>query len=183
MSNQPTIYYLPGHGGLISKGLGEGLASRGWAVKGRETVGDFRALSFQQKIDLIAQDLENLFWHDNAHVIAVSFGAYLFLHAQAQLAPYIGKVLLISPIVGEFSNEQIGMGFIPPRSKRLKELALSKQYPAPINCHIHVGSEDWQSNPHNVTEFAELVGIPVTMVPQAGHTLGKAYVSGLLDRW
>jgi hypothetical protein len=83
MSNQPTIYYLSGHGGLISKGLGEGLASRGWAVKGRETVGDFRALSFQQKIDLIAQDLENLFWHDNAHVIAVSFGAYIFLHAQA----------------------------------------------------------------------------------------------------
>ena len=40
---------------------------------------------------------------------------------------------------------------------------------------------DWQSNPENVTKFASLLGLPVTVVPHAGHQLPKEYVSLLLD--
>jgi alpha-beta hydrolase superfamily lysophospholipase len=180
---QRTAYYLPGHGGQVSTGLGEGLASRGWAAVGRETIGDFRRLPFQQQVDAVAQDLREYFWREDGHVVAVSFGAYLFLHAQAQLPPYVGNVLLLSPIVGQFSNDQMRMGFIPPRADKLKDLAESNQYPAPMNCHIHVGSEDWQSNPGNVTAFANKVGLQVTVVPNAGHNLGKQYVGSLLDQW
>lgn len=180
---QKTAYYLPGHGGQVSTGLGEGLASRGWAAVGRETIGDFRRLPFQQQVDAVAQDLREHFWREDAHVVAVSFGAYLFLHAQAQLPPYVGNVLLLSPIVGQFSSDEMGLGFIPPRADKLKDLAESDQYPAPLNCHIHVGSEDWQSNPSNVTVFAKKVGLQVTVVPNAGHQLGKQYVGSLLDQW
>ncbi len=150
---------------------------------GRETIGEFRRLPFQEQIDAVAQDLHNLFWREDAHVVAVSFGAYLFLHAQAQLPPFIGKVLLLSPIVGQFSNNEIGLGFIPPRADRLKELAQARLFPAPLHCQIHVGSEDWQSIPSNVSAFAEILGIPVTVVPNAGHQLGKKYVGTLLDQW
>jgi len=180
---QRTAYYLPGHGGQVATGLGEGLASRGWAAVGRETIGDFRRLPFQQQVDAVAQDLREHFWREDAHVVAVSFGAYLFLHAQAQLPPYVGSVLLLSPIVGQFSSDEMGLGFIPPRADKLKDLAESDQYPAPLNCHIHVGSEDWQSNPSNVTAFAKKVGLQVTVVPNAGHQLGKQYVGSLLDQW
>ena len=114
-------------------------------------------------------------------VIANSFGGYLLLHALAKLPPYIGKILLLSPIVGEFSSEEISMGFIPPYADRLSELASTNQYPAPMNCSFHVGSEDWQSNPENVTVFARALGLPVTVVPNAGHQLPKEYVSLLLD--
>jgi hypothetical protein len=41
-----SIYYLPGHGGRLRTGLGEGLFSRGFDVSGRETVGEFRSLPF-----------------------------------------------------------------------------------------------------------------------------------------
>ena len=183
IAEQRTAYYLPGHGGKVSTGLGEGLASRGWAAVGRETIGDFRKLPFQQQVDAVAQDLREHFWREDAHVVAVSFGAYLFLHAQAQLPPYVGNVLLLSPIVGQFSSDEMGLGFIPPRADKLKDLAESDQYPAPLNCHIHVGSEDWQSNPSNVTAFAKKVGLQVTVVPNAGHQLGKQYVGSLLDQW
>lgn len=183
IAEQRTAYYLPGHGGQVSTGLGEGLASRGWAAVGRETIGDFRKLPFQQQVDAVAQDLREHFWREDAHVVAVSFGAYLFLHAQAQLPPYVGNVLLLSPIVGQFSSDEMGLGFIPPRADKLKDLAESDQYPAPLNCHIHVGSEDWQSNPSNVTAFAKKVGLQVTVVPNAGHQLGKQYVGSLLDQW
>lgn len=178
-----TVYYLPGRGGLISTGLGEGLTDRGWSVTGRETTGSFRELSFQQQVDVISGDLVEKFSREDAHVVAVSYGAYLFLHAQAQLSPFVGKVLLLSPVVGKFSNEDVGIGFVPPRAKKLRELAEAGAYPTPLNCEIHLGSEDWQSNPVNVKAFAEKLGIPVTIVPDAGHQLGKEYVGSLLDRW
>jgi len=48
---------------------------------------------------------------------------------------------------------------------------------------ILVGSEDWQSNPSNVTAFADLLGITVNIVQNDGHSLDKDYVSHQLDRW
>ena len=152
-------------------------------VVGRETVGEFKSLEFSQQVDLIANDIEQNFWHEDAQVIANSYGGYLFLHAQAQLKPFIGRVMLLSPIVGEFSTEEILMGFIPPYSKRLFELASQSMYPTPIDCEIHVGSEDWQSNPTNVTAFADQLGITVNIVQNGGHSLNKDYVSQQLDRW
>ena len=178
-----SVYYLPGHGGRLSKGLGEGLMDRGFDICGRETVGEFRALRFADQVELVAEDLRTECWHPHAQVIANSFGAYLFLHAQALLPPFIGKVLLLSPIVGEFSEEGASIGFIPPRSDRLLRLAQSGAYPTPMHCEIHVGARDWQSNPDHVRKLAALLDLPVTVVPDAGHMLGKEYVGQLLDGW
>lgn len=179
----PSIYYLPGHGGRLGTGLGEGLASRGFEVAGRETVGDFRRLPFTEQVALVAQDLRLNYWQEDACVIANSFGAYLFLNAQAQLPAYVGHVLLLSPIVGEFSNDDTGMGFIPPHSEFLRNLVTSGRYPVPKHCEIHVGEHDWQCNPNDVIEFAGHLGVQVTIVPNTGHMLGKTYVSAVLDRW
>ena len=178
-----TIYLLCGHGGRITNGLGQELSRRGYDVVGRETVGDFKKLDFDEQVAIIAEDLTANFWHEDARVIANSYGAYLFLHAQTKMDAFIGKVLLLSPIVGEFSNEDIRMGFIPPYSKRLFELASSGSYPRLKQCEIHVGSEDWQSNPQNVTAFADLLDIAVSVVQGDGHSLSKQYVSAQLDRW
>ena len=178
-----TIYLLCGHGGRITNDLGQELSRRGYDVVGRETVGDFKRLDFNEQVAMIAEDLKANFWHEDARVIANSYGAYLFLHAQAMRDAFIGKVMLLSPIVGEFSNEDIRMGFIPPYSKRLFELASSRSYPRLKQCEIHVGSEDWQSNAQNVTAFADLLDISVSVVKDEGHSLPKQYVSAQLDRW
>ena len=178
-----SIYYLPGHGGQISTGLGEGLLSRGYDVSGRETTGEFRKLRFTEQMEIIAEDLQSDYWNEDACVVANSFGAYLFLNAQRLMTPYIGKVLLLSPIIGEFSSEEIKMGFIPPQAGKLMEMADSGNYPTPKQCEIHVGDQDWQSDPESVKRWAGILGIPVTIVPNAGHSLGKSYVSSVLDRW
>ena len=177
------IYYLPGRGGRLQTGLGKALTSSGLSVSGRETVGDFVKLSFQEQIELVAQDLKDHFWSESSRVIANSFGAYLFLQAQTLLPPYIGKVLLLSPIVGEFSSNETGTHFIPPRSGKLKKLAQEGRYPAPAHCEIHVGELDWQSDPASVSELGRLLELPVTVVPKAGHMLPKEYVGGVLDQW
>ena len=178
-----AVYYLPGAGGQLITGLGQGLLDRGFNVVGRETRGDFRSLPFDEQVRSVMQDLREHFWHERAKVVCNSFGAYLFLHAQAQMDAFIGRVLLLSPIVGEFSNEHSKMSFSPPRPKRLLYLAQAGQFNAPAQCEIHVGENDWQSVPAQVQAFGVFTGIPVTLVPGSGHNLSKAYVGPLLDRW
>jgi hypothetical protein len=56
------------------------------------------------------------------------------------------------------------------------------KFPTPKKCEIHVGSEDWQSQPDVTLEFGKLTGIRVTIAEGKGHDLGKDYVGPLLDR-
>ena len=178
-----SIYFLPGHGGRISNGLGQELARRGFDVLGRETVGDFKKLDFDVQVETVAADLKASFWHGDARVIANSYGAYLLLLALSSLTTFPGKILLLSPIVGEFSNDQTRIGFIPPYANRLHALASKGLYPIPNNCQIHVGSQDWQSIPDNVTAFGALIHAQVTVLEGVGHSLPKEYVASLLDNW
>jgi len=167
----------------LATGLGQALRDRGCNVTGRETRDEFRTLGFEHQLQIIREDLQTHFWHEQARVICNSYGSYLFLHAQAGMVLFPGRVLMLSPIVGEFTSDETRTTFSPPRPTRLKELAEAGQFPAPARSEIHVGSDDWQSIPANVQAFGALTGIPVTVVPDGGHNLPKAYVGGLLDRW
>ena len=180
---QKTIYYLPGRGGRLDIGLGQHLLERGYDLTGRATVDEFNRLSFAEQVDTVAQDISTHFWDANARIIANSFGAYLFLYAQIQLAPFPGKVLLLSPIVGESTNEATATTFVPPRAAQLFKLASSGRYSTPFNCQMHVGSEDWQCNPENVQSLAELMQVKAFVVEGAGHSLPKGYLGPLLDKW
>ena len=178
-----VIYYLPGMGGNLNRGLGQGLRNRGLRIMGRETIGEFRKLRFQDQLDIISEDLVREFWTKESRILANSFGAYLFLHAQAQLDSFPGRVLILSPIVGEFGDEKTRLNFIPPRSGRLFELAQTSSYPTLANMQAHVGSEDWQSNPEAVAKLGQLLNFSVKVVPGGGHNLGVSYVSNVLDKW
>ena len=180
---KPLIYYLPGHGGRLDTGLGQELMRRGFDIVGRATVDDFRKLSFTEQVNTIAKDLEDHHWHSDSRVIANSFGAYLFLHAQTQLKPFIGKVLLLSPILGEFGNTEIRMNFIPARAGVLQDLIAKGEFNTPVHCEIHVGSEDWQSNPESVLEFARLTGVKASIAEGSGHSIARSYMKEVLDQW
>lgn len=176
-----TAYYLPGMGGRLSTGLGKGIHERGYKVVGRETLGEFQKYSFQDKIDLVANDLEEHFWHEESKVIVNSFGAYLFLHAQLQMKPYPGRVLMLSPIIGGSNHNETMMRFYPPRADTLLQAATDGVFPCPLNAQIHVGSEDWQSGPEGVVSFGSNTGMPVSVVDKQGHMLSVDYVGNLLD--
>jgi hypothetical protein len=176
-----TAYYLPGMGGRLNTGLGRGIHDLGYKVVGRETRGDFQKYNFQDKIDLVANDLEQHFWYEEAKVVVNSFGAYLFLHAQLQIKPYPGKVLILSPVIGGSNHDETMMRFYPPRADVLAHAVKDGVFPCPLNAAIHVGSVDWQSDPEGVMSFGEAVGLPVSVVDGQGHMLSVDYVGGLLD--
>ena len=177
------IYYLPGMGGRLDAGLGEELLRRGFALSGRETIGAFKKLRFGEQVDAVKQDLVERFWVPEAQVIANSFGGYLFLHAQLGLAPFPGRVLLLSPTIGSTEQSTTGMRFYPPRADILKQTAKAGRFPKLDNIEVHVGEEDWQAGPKSIVEFCKAAGVQVHVVPGRGHTLGADYVGALLESW
>ena len=177
------VYYLPGWAGRLNTGLGQGLMERGFDVSGRETRDEFRDLPFLEQVQLVANDLQNYFWAPESKVVANSFGAYLFLNALPLLPPYVGKVLLLSPIIGTFEDEATARTFEPPYPERLKQLLDEGKIPRPMNIEVHTGSEDWQSSPTGVTSFFAKLEVPVTIAEGRGHMLGADYVGNLLDSW
>lgn len=184
MSNhERAIYYLPGRGGRVDEGLGLALQNRGFSVYGRQMFGEFQRLRFSDQVQVIAEDLKNEFWNENSLVVANSFGAYLYLHAQALLDSFPGKVLLLSPIIGASATPGNGPRFSPPFADRLHQLAQGGELATPTRCEIHVGEHDWQCQTEDIRIFGKLTGIPVMIVPECGHLLSHSYVSDLLDRW
>jgi len=178
-----TIYYLTGRGGQLNKGLGEAILERGYKLSGREMSGAFAQLPFQNQLDLITKDLQDGFWHRNAKVIAVSYGAYLLLHALTELEPYVGSVLLLSPVLGGVTNGSTMRYFSPPRADKLMRLVEGGAFPVPNKIEIHVGDSDWQSPYQRAVKFTEAVGGGCKVVPDTGHQLGKDYVASVLDEW
>ena len=176
-----TIYYLPGNGGRLNAGLGAELLRRGFSLEGREQIAAFRDLTFEEKISLIAEDLKNNHWRQDALVIANSIGAYQFLHAQSMLPAFVGKVVLLSPIIGEAFDPAINRMYVPPRAGKLQRLIEQGEFNAPLNCEIHVGEHDWQANPDEVVKLAHRVGFKVNIVPGSGHQLDRVYVGEVLS--
>ena len=75
------------------------------------------------------------------------------------------------------------MNFVPARDGVLQFMATNGVLNVPQDCEIHVGSEDWQSNPKSVLEFSRLTGVKSTVLPEMGHALDRNYVQSLLDIW
>jgi hypothetical protein len=183
MTKAHDIYYLPGRESAINQGLGLELLDRGHNLAGREMSGTFARLQFQDQIDLIAQDIQNDFWTETAQIIAVSYGAYLLLHALSALDPYPGQILLLSPILGGATSTESMRFFRPPRADRLMALAEEGSFPIPARIEIHVGEDDWQSQPDRVSKFSIAVGGIHKILPNVGHNLEKPYVRKVLDNW
>jgi hypothetical protein len=135
------------------------------------------------QIQTVAKDLQSHFWRENARVVANSFGAYLFLNAQGLLPSFPGKVMLLSPIVGAFDHPDKTMRFSPPMPTRLMDLTTAGQLPRPARAEIHVGEQDWQAHPEQVSRLAAFLHIPVHIVAGNGHMLDHGYGGRALDGW
>lgn len=183
ISARREIYYLPGMGGRLDQGLGQGLLKRGYSLTGRETAGDFKRLRFADQLEAVRTDLLGQFWHPDGLVIANSYGGYLFLHAQIELDAFPGRVLLLSPVIGQAANPRLAVRFFHPRADVLSKVSLEGGFPRPANIEVHLGADDWQAGPQALVDFCDALEIRVHVAHGRGHALGIDYVGSVLDRW
>ena len=177
------IYYLPGRNGELNAGLGMAIQQRGYQVEGREITSDFAGISFQEQINVIKVDLRDGYWESGSEVVAVSYGAYLLMHALSEMKSFPGKILLLSPILGGATDEKHYASFQPPRADRLMKRVYAGKFCKPESLEVHVGDGDWQSNPVRVAQLGEKIGADVFFASDTGHQLGSNYVSCVLDQW
>ena len=72
-----TVYYLPRMGGRLETGLGRGIIQRGYSDVGRATLGAFKKLKFQEKIDIVTADLVESFWSVSVFTFSNQYASFL----------------------------------------------------------------------------------------------------------
>lgn len=174
-----SVYLLPGRSNSLRE-IGKHIAGWGLDVCGRELVAPFASWPFSDQLSVIKQDLNANYWHEDAHIIGHSYGGYLLLHALAELPPFPGHVLLLSPVLGAAIDPKNFMASYPPRAKRLLELARAEQFPIPNSLLIHTGAADSGCDPRLAERLGQLLGGKVHVVAGQGHELAPAYVECVL---
>lgn len=166
-----TVYYLPGRGVRLTGGLGSFLSGFGIVV-GRELTVDFAKLSFGEQVDLVRADLSG----QDYLVVANSYGCYLLLNALFELPGHEGKILLLSPVLGDAENPETGMVYCPPRAQRFMESLRSGRLRLGAAIHVLVGSEDWQCNREALGLLKGLDDVYVKEVEGEGHRIPSSVV-------
>jgi hypothetical protein len=171
--NGCAAYYLPGRHESLDRGPGAVLAARGYAVSGRTLCADFARLAFPEQTALVGQDLKARHWSVAGVAVGRSYGAYLLLHALADLPPFPGQVVLFAPILGAVLADRHGVirGAIPPQADRLPALARSGRFPAPASLDIYLGDEDGGCDAELGARFAAAAAGRLHILAGVGHEI------------
>jgi len=180
MANK-RVYFLPGRGEGLSDGVGRLITTMGYSIRGRETVRDFAQLRFAEQLVLIKSDLQTTSWKPDATLVARSHGAYLLLNTLAEMSPFPGRILLLSPVLGAAVANNGFYVSRPPRAERFANVVENGEFPIPRYLEIHTGGEDNGCDPQLANRFAALVsGTRLQIVAGAGHDLGDEYTRSAL---
>jgi hypothetical protein len=181
MTVDRRVYFLPGRQERVSDGLGSAIVRAGFSICGHEIVNDFARLRFAEQLSLIRSDLQTTFWKPDARIIARSYGAYLLLNTLAEMSPFPGRILLLSPVLGAAVANNGFYVSRPPRADRFANVVESGEFPGPRYLEIHTGSEDNGCDPQLADRFAALVSdTRLHIVAGAGHDLGDEYTRSAL---
>lgn len=173
------VLYITGRGGSLNKGLAAYLAS---SVKGFEGVAvDTQFLKKRplEQVEFIRQKMVK----DPARlVIANSYGAYLVLHALAQIEDLTPEnVLLLSPLLGVGRGQGGFYMNIPPLLSRLEEAFATGALTRPKSIKFLVGELDQQINSEQVGFLDQYFGLgSVHVFPEEGHMLSPQSIQKAL---
>lgn len=180
MSNE-QVYILPGRGEKFGTGLALLIYRAGYEIHGHEISGAFARLRFSEQLALISCDLQATSWNADAKLVARSYGAYLLLNTLAEMNPFPGRILLLSPVLGAAVANNGFFVSRPPRAERFATLVESGDFPSPSYLEIHTGAEDNGCDPLLAKRFASLVrNTKIEIVPRAGHQLDEEYLKRIL---
>jgi hypothetical protein len=175
---------MPGRGDKLNDFIGSSIADMGFEVYGREILSNFAQLHFPQQLQIIKNDIKTLFWCEELNLIGDSYGGYLLLHALAELAAFPGRILLLSPVLGQAIDKQNLFMSRPPRAKKLLQLVKTQKFPVPKYLEIHTGAEDKGCDPILAKKISSLLtNSKIFIIKGEGHRLNKTYINGVIRKF
>lgn len=165
---------------MLTSPLGNAISNLGFGVIGRELINGFMQLRISSQVKVIQNDLMKSFWHKDARLIAHSYGGYLLLQTLAQMKPFPGKVLLLSPVLGTSRNKVNTVVSRPPWVNRLIKYASERTFP-PLDIAVHTGEKDNGCDPELAnTIISSIDGGKIYIIKDEGHSLNREYTGVVL---
>ena len=173
------VLYITGRGGSLNKGLAAYLAN---SVQGFEGIAVDTLFLKRRPLEQVEFIRQKMVEDTTRLVIANSYGAYLVLHALAQIEDFIPEnVLLLSPLLG-VGRAQGGFYMnIPPLLKRLEEAFSVEAVMRPTSIKFLIGELDKQISTDQVSFVDEYFGLgSVQVCPGEGHMLSPQAIQKVL---
>ena len=131
------LRYITGRGGSATHGLSSYLSTLVDDYKGLANDSVLHRLSVDEQIRVVAE-----FSEAATHLIANSFGAYLWLLSRIDAAPSDTRVLLLSPVLGRAVDPEKMLLSRPPRLRALESAIAEGRVILPSNISVRTGRED-----------------------------------------
>ena len=131
------LRYITGRGGSSQSGLSKYLRTFSDDFKVLANDSSLHRRSVDEQIEIV-----RAFSNEATHLIANSYGGYLWLLSRIDAAESAARVLLLSPLMGRHTDQTNMMGSRPPRLKGLESAIESGKIVLPEVISVYTGQAD-----------------------------------------
>ena len=171
------LRYITGRGGSAETGLSKYLAGKAQDYRGLSNNETLHRQAVDDQIRIVAE-----FASDASHLIANSYGCYLWLLSRISAMPSEARILLLSPVMGRAVDSTKFMSSRPPRLRGLNEAILESRLILPTSVSVYTGKEDPVCDYKVAVAQCERLGITdVNILEGQAHNLDHQTVEKIVD--
>ena len=167
------LRYITGRGGSVTQGLSLYLST---------LVDDYQALANDVELHRLSVDeqinIVTKFCKPATHLIANSYGAYLWLLSRIDAEPTDTRVLLLSPVMGRAIDPEKMLSSRPPRLRGLESAITEGRLEMPEQVRVVTGRDDDVCNYQTaISQCAKLGFAELSIAEDEGHNISHALIS------
>ena len=167
------LRYITGRGGSTTQGLSLYLSTLVDDYQALANDTDLHRLSVDEQINTVTN-----FCKPATHLIANSYGAYLWLLSRINAVPSDARVLLLSPVMGRAMDPQQMLSSRPPRLRGLESAITDARLVLPQQVRVVTGRDDDVCTYQTAVAQCAKLGIEdLSIIEDEGHNMSHGLVS------
>ena len=167
------LRYITGRGGSVTQGLSLYLSTLVDDYQALANDADLHTQSVDEQVNVVAK-----FCEPATHLIANSYGAYLWLLSRINPTPSDTRVLLLSPVMGRAMDPQQMLSSRPPRLRGLESAITDGRLVLPQKVRVVTGRDDDVCTYQTAIAQCRKIGIEdLSIIEDEGHNMSHALVS------
>ena len=171
------LRYITGRGGSATQGLSVYLSALAEDYQALANNAELHRLSIDEQITVVAE-----FCEPATHLIANSYGAYLWLLSRIDGPPTDTRILLLSPVVGRAVDPEKMLSSRPPRLKGLENAIDEERLVLPKRVSVVTGKDDNVCDYQTAARLCAKLGIvDLSVIEGEGHDMSHEVVSKIVD--
>ena len=167
------LRYITGRGGSTTQGLSSYLSTLVDDYQALANDTDLHRLSVDEQINTVTE-----FCKPATHLIANSYGAYLWLLSRIDATPSDTRVLLLSPVMGRATDPEKMLSSRPPRLRGLESAISDARLVLPEQIRVVTGRDDQVCTHQTALAQCAKLGVEdLSIIEGEGHNMSHALVS------